>query len=221
MTDKQPITIFVSKSGEVRHVHSTEAAKITGDLPGERSLRRASKVEPTAELSDEAIAWLAVCDPEPRVAFVTWRPSMIPTAETCGRLRDTLVEIYPDRWWADLLPSGGPILGPFGTNQEALQAELDWLDAHQVPTVTTPPRELSDIPLQPHEAEMWLINLRRQYPAAARWLDLQAQFLNDTEWTKKHFGGTRRYATYRNDIPNPVYDLHRLRAEQAFAKPEQ
>jgi hypothetical protein len=30
-------------------------------------------------------------------------------------------------WCADMAPSGGPILGPFTTRGEALQAEVTWL----------------------------------------------------------------------------------------------
>ena len=31
------------------------------------------------------------------------------------------------KWEADLSPENGPILGPFETRQEALDAEVDWL----------------------------------------------------------------------------------------------
>ena len=33
-------------------------------------------------------------------------------------------------WHADLAPSGGPVLGPFGKRSEALAAEAAWLEAH-------------------------------------------------------------------------------------------
>jgi hypothetical protein len=32
-------------------------------------------------------------------------------------------------WRADMGPSGGPLLGPFGSRSEALQAERGWLAA--------------------------------------------------------------------------------------------
>jgi hypothetical protein len=38
--------------------------------------------------------------------------------------------VEPDergRWWADLSPTGGPVLGPFGCRSEALSAEVSWL----------------------------------------------------------------------------------------------
>lgn len=34
---------------------------------------------------------------------------------------------YGCSWTADMSPVGGPILGPFDTRQEALVAEVDWL----------------------------------------------------------------------------------------------
>jgi len=30
-------------------------------------------------------------------------------------------------WWADMGPSGGPVLGPFRSRSEALRAERGWL----------------------------------------------------------------------------------------------
>ena len=38
--------------------------------------------------------------------------------------------VEPDRdgyWWADMGPSGGPVLGPYGSRSEALGAEREWL----------------------------------------------------------------------------------------------
>ena len=40
--------------------------------------------------------------------------------------------VEPDeagRWWADLAPVGGPVLGPFDRRSQALEAERQWLDA--------------------------------------------------------------------------------------------
>ena len=47
--------------------------------------------------------------------------------------------VEPDRhgrWLADLSPVGGPVLGPFDRRSEALEAEVEWLEAHWlVPTM--------------------------------------------------------------------------------------
>ena len=48
-----------------------------------------------------------------------------------GKLQITRAShVEPDsdgNWWADMGPSEGPVLGPFGTRAEALQAERGWL----------------------------------------------------------------------------------------------
>ncbi len=43
--------------------------------------------------------------------------------------------VEPDangRWFADLSPSHGPLLGPFERRSDALQAEAAWLSAHRL-----------------------------------------------------------------------------------------
>ncbi len=50
-----------------------------------------------------------------------------------GKLQITRAShVEPDRdgfWWADMGPSGGSVLGPYGSRSEALQAERAWLVA--------------------------------------------------------------------------------------------
>jgi hypothetical protein len=50
-----------------------------------------------------------------------------------GKLQITRAShVEPDRdgnWWADMEPSGGPVLGPFRSRTEALKAEGGWLIA--------------------------------------------------------------------------------------------
>ena len=50
---------------------------------------------------------------------------------TLGKLQITRAShVEPDSegsWWADMGPSGGPVLGPFRTRTEAIQAERRWL----------------------------------------------------------------------------------------------
>jgi hypothetical protein len=48
-----------------------------------------------------------------------------------GKLQITgASHVEPDsggNWWADMGPSGGPVLGPFRSRSEALAAEKGWL----------------------------------------------------------------------------------------------
>lgn len=46
--------------------------------------------------------------------------------------RASHVEPCVGGWQADLLPVGGPILGPFALRQEALAAEVEWLRANMI-----------------------------------------------------------------------------------------
>jgi hypothetical protein len=48
-----------------------------------------------------------------------------------GKLQITRAShVEPDKdgfWWADMRPSGGPVLGPYGCRSDALEAEREWL----------------------------------------------------------------------------------------------
>ena len=48
-----------------------------------------------------------------------------------GRLQITRAShVEPDAagyWWADMGPSGGPVLGPYASRSKALAAEVRWL----------------------------------------------------------------------------------------------
>jgi hypothetical protein len=52
-----------------------------------------------------------------------------------GKLQITRAShVEPDRdgfWWADMGPSGGPVLGPYGSRTEALGAEREWLSTYR------------------------------------------------------------------------------------------
>ena len=34
------------------------------------------------------------------------------------------------QWYSDMAPSGGEVLGPFDTRQQALEAEVEWINTH-------------------------------------------------------------------------------------------
>jgi hypothetical protein len=73
---------------------------------GLASVTRASHVEPWGGLSEDAVTWLK------ELRDVAFKPGESPAGD----------------WWADLLPSGGDVLGPFGSRHAALAAEVDWLN---------------------------------------------------------------------------------------------
>ena len=57
-----------------------------------------------------------------------------------GKLQITRAShVEPDRdgfWWADMGPVEGPVLGPYGSRTEALEAERGWLLASRLSTST-------------------------------------------------------------------------------------
>lgn len=105
--------IIIGSDGEARHIHDDAVTEMTAAI-GDQTIRRASNVEPTDELSE--------------AAFSAASRRLYPH-------RDTAFMALPQgKWWADLLPVGGPVLGPFDKRQEALDAETEWLRAHNIPT---------------------------------------------------------------------------------------
>lgn len=101
--------IILGVDGTIRHVYSEDLEPLSKEL-GQQTIRRASHVEPTGSLSSEAWVWLM-------------RESRVPINQ---------IDL-PEGWWADMLPVYGPVLGPFSTRQEALDAEVVWLSEHHIP----------------------------------------------------------------------------------------
>lgn len=132
---KQQVMIIVPRNGitageqQVRAIYSPLVAEVLKPL-GESELRRASHVEPGSELKQTALDWL----------WVSKDPQIADTVISIN-LTATLRPEYLTKWWADLLPVGGPVLGPFDTNTEALQAEVDWLKLHRIPVSNKPAGE--------------------------------------------------------------------------------
>jgi hypothetical protein len=102
------VEIRFSKDGSARAIYGEE---IDLEELGVVKLRRASRVEPTSELSDSAREWLYGALEE---------------------LSDHMTAAKPKKslWWADMIPMNGPVLGPFNTRSAALKAEVMWLNEH-------------------------------------------------------------------------------------------
>jgi hypothetical protein len=88
------------------------------DALGEKDTNRASHVDSVNDLTDAARDWL-------------WKNYKGPVASTQV---GTEAVVYPkNKWFADLLPVNGPVLGPFNTRDEGLAAEHVWLHEHGIP----------------------------------------------------------------------------------------
>lgn len=106
------VTIVVEPSGNARHLVDAEAETIGEMLGPKIATQRASHVESWHDLSDRARAWL----------------------QEQGWDYDGHRKIDLNAFWADLLPVGGPVLGPFERYPDAISAEVAWLSEHDLPT---------------------------------------------------------------------------------------
>lgn len=116
-------TVVISPSGEVRALYSPLTAQIAKAMGGPVTTRRASHVESTADLSPQA-------------------------RETIARQRNLpatydLDVFFAERWWADMTPVNGPVLGPYDTREKALDDEKVWLEEHNIPVAATPAASLT------------------------------------------------------------------------------
>jgi len=108
----QTIQLIIEKDGTVRHLVDAASEQFGAAIGPKLSTRRASHVESWGDLSGEARAWL----------------------HAQGWCQDGCCDtIDPNAFWADLLPSGGPVLGPFQQYDEAIAAEVAWLQEHHLP----------------------------------------------------------------------------------------
>lgn len=114
---KREVVIISGRTA--RAIYSPTMASVLGAL-GETQYARASHVEPGTELSQEALDTLL----ERGVARQDKQLQLFVAATN---------EPVNSKWWADMLPSGGPVLGPFDDNQGALAAEAAWLREHNIP----------------------------------------------------------------------------------------
>lgn len=124
MSDKPKEIIFSRRGQTARTVYDPETAQTMNKL-GEVTTQRASHVEPTQELSQAAKDWIWNNIPDADVAS-----EGLPSGEM-QELHDALYP--PNKWWADCLPVGGPVLGPFDDRDSALEAEANWLRENNIP----------------------------------------------------------------------------------------
>lgn len=118
--------IIISRSGVARAIYDPQVHRLLSSL-GTPEIRRASNVEPTAELSDRAVELLLRQRQPPLDAYPA---ELVMTPYLLTGLRQRL----PQGWWADCSPSAGPVLGPFVDRDTALQAETTWLRDNRIPT---------------------------------------------------------------------------------------
>ncbi len=123
-------TIVVGKDGSLRGIYSPLVASLAQSV-GQPDVRRASHVDPTGDLSQAALAYIYnhMGDGNKFVDYLPNHIAMgceayIPRPEAAGL------------WWADMLPVGHGVLGPWSPadRDKALAAEVAFLQEHHIPT---------------------------------------------------------------------------------------
>lgn len=114
--------IIIPRGGDkpIRGIYDPKMMPIVETL-GECELARASHVEPTASLSESTKDWLACFARLGNSEHYKGQP-----------------ELPKNKWWADMQPVGGPVLGPFDTRDEALEKEVEWLQKNKIPVASDP-----------------------------------------------------------------------------------
>lgn len=110
---QQFVEVVISPDGTARHLVDATSESIAGKIGPKIATARASHVESFNDLSTQARAWLQAA------GFCV---------DCCGAR-----SINPNDFWADLLPVGGPVLGPFSEYAAAIDAEVAWLQEHNLP----------------------------------------------------------------------------------------
>lgn len=105
--------VIISRDGSIRGIYSELVASLAKTLGKQPIGRRASHVEFGGDLSQAA---LSRCDHATLVA-------------ENYRITDEV----RNKWFADMTPVRGPVLGPYETRQLALDAETTWLLEHNIP----------------------------------------------------------------------------------------
>lgn len=103
---REAVFIF-DADGAVRHLVDTFSEQIGAAIGPKTSTMRASHVEVFGNLSADAKA----------------------------EVRHLHPFINRNSFWVDMSPVGGPVMGPFADYDVAIQTEIDYLQAHNLPKI--------------------------------------------------------------------------------------
>lgn len=110
MSKSKDLQLIISKEGLVRAICTDQTLSFLQQVSNnDIEVKRASHVEWSTGIRADASKWLI------------------------ANRADCAAGEIPAGWWADLLPSGGPVLGPFDTHAQAIEVELRWLSENQIP----------------------------------------------------------------------------------------
>lgn len=107
----RPVVLVIEPDGTTRHLVDKDSERFGSKIGPKLGTARASHVESWGDLSNEARTWL--------------------TAQGCSIAGVPGVDL--NVFWADMMPVGGPVLGPFNRYEMAISAEIAWLHEHELP----------------------------------------------------------------------------------------
>ena len=117
--------VIVEPGGSVRHLETPGSDVVLAHLGKPQTAWRNSHIECTETLRPETVRYLSQ------------RLAIHRTLALVGYSYDApwsmLKTAYPHKWWADMQPVGGGVLGPFDTREMAYAAEIAWLQEHNLP----------------------------------------------------------------------------------------
>jgi hypothetical protein len=106
------IELVIEPDGHTRHLVDPLSEKIGAAVGPKVKTWRSSNVETWSSLSQEARDWFC--------GSRNWDPNILDKFDR-------------NHFWADMLPVGGPVLGPFPRHNQAIQAEIKWLQQNNLP----------------------------------------------------------------------------------------
>jgi hypothetical protein len=109
-TIAKSVAIVIDADGTARSLVDEASERICSEIGPKISTRRASHVESWWDLTPNVRRWI----------------------------KDNLLDgdcskVDTNAFWADMLPVGGPVLGPYVNYKEAIDAEVAWLHEHNIP----------------------------------------------------------------------------------------
>lgn len=112
--------LVIDSDGTTRHLVDPVSERIAAAIGPKISTQRSSHVETWRDLSTKARIWL------------------LEHRELIATIDDELIEInsgfnFTNHFFADMLPVKGPVLGPFARYEDAISAEIAYLQVKDLP----------------------------------------------------------------------------------------
>lgn len=115
------VVLVIAPDGEARHLVDPVSERYGEAIGPKVSTHRSSHVETWSSLSSAARQWL-----------FEHRSLMASAIDDHLFCLDTHEDLT-NHFWADMLPSGGGVLGPFATYAQAINAEVLYLQQNDLP----------------------------------------------------------------------------------------